>query len=536
MVKVQQKASWDASSLSGSDSDDSSSGSSSKNSSRSNNEESSSDSSEPSSAKNERLKSFSDNHFRDTGNGDMGNKMREKDDYRYSTRPSKQDGGGSKAESEDLTPEINNGAYKWPGQVRRSQRLPNDIENQYETEDSRRAIKKRTLTEESSHLSDETPENLDDKPIEEKPRLPTRERKIITCLTLFLTCLCLLATLGIGIAIGLASAKDESSLSRGVDPALVPTTPPTRSQTTPTVAPQAPSSNSPLETFKPTEDTLLDLLIANSFDDGATLLTAGTPQRSAYEWLSQNTNITEYADDVKLARYALATFYFSTNGPTTWDEEIREGAWMTDAPECEWATTASNQCSDNAYTSLTLDFVGVSGQIPEELALLTGLTRLSIRSEGVGSPSLSGSLPESIGMLENLETIRLNENNIGGVLPTTIGGLSNIRVFLLGGNSIGGTIPSEIGLTGGNTFNFDRNELSGKLPPELFAMETLTALNFEENSLSGTIPTEIGLNPSLNSVNFASNRLTGTIPSEIGSLVTARGKLYRRFLVSISLL
>jgi Leucine-rich repeat (LRR) protein len=292
-----------------------------------------------------------------------------------------------------------------------------------------------------------------------------------------------------------------------------------------------PSSEPSINTLTP-EDTLLELLIANSFDDGAALLAMGTPQRSAYEWLSNNTNITDYSDEVKLARYALATFYYSTNGPTAWDEEIRNDAWVTDAPECEWATTASNQCSDNVYTSLTLDFVGVSGQIPEELALLTGLTRLSLRSEGIGMPSISGSLPESIGLLGNLETIRLNENNIGGTLPTTIGLLSNIRVFLLSGNSIEGSIPSEIGQTSGSTFNFDRNELSGKLPKELFTMETLTALNFEENNLSGTIPTEIGKNPNLNSVNLASNSLTGTIPSEIGNLVTAKGKLCIRIIIS----
>eukprot|EP00980_Cylindrotheca_fusiformis_P007642 scaffold1605_cov141-Cylindrotheca_fusiformis.AAC.5 len=500
MAKVRKKRSWGSSSISGSDSSNSRSGSSSKDSIRSDaNASSSTESIEPSSVKSGRDNSFA--------NSDRKDRRRE----RGASRPVEDVSSQSSREE----------AYRRPGQGPRNQRALPDEENQEMPDRSPRGINKRTATESSPESKErENEAENEDKPVEEKPNFLTRQRKIITCLTLFLTCLCLLVTLGVGIAIGLASAKDDNP-SRAAAPA--PTLAPTRSQPAPTgPVTQPPATDSPIETAGPTDATLLEFLIANSFDDGATLLVDGTPQHSAYQWLSQNKNITEYSDEVKLARYALATFYYSTNGPTTWDEEIRNGSWMTDAPECQWATTSSNQCTDGNYTSLTLDYVGVSGQIPEELALLSGLTRLSLRSEGAAASSVSGSLPESIGRLGNLETIRLNENNIGGVLPTSIGGLSNVRVFLLSGNSIRGSIPSEIGLTGGNTFNFDRNKLSGKLPNELFAMGTLTAVNFEENTLTGTIPTQIGLNPALNFVNFASNTLSGTIPSEIGKLVTAK--------------
>ena len=96
----------------------------------------------------------------------------------------------------------------------------------------------------------------------------------------------------------------------------------------------------------------------------------------------------------------------------------------------------------------------------------------------------------------------------------------------MSGNSLEGSIPSEIGRTMGNTFNFDRNRLTGRLPVQLFRMGTLTALNFEDNMISGQIPRDIGMNPSLNSVNFSNNRLTGTIPTEFGRLVTVRCKSF----------
>lgn len=350
----------------------------------------------------------------------------------------------------------------------------------------------------------------DDSDEQEKRRIkPTRERRIITCLTLALCSICLLATLGIGILIGIATSKESGKN-------------PTANESLTSEPSPSPTINQP--TRSPTTDDLLGLLISKSFDEGASILTSGTPQRAAYEWLLQNSNLDGYSDGVKIARYALATLFYSTNGLSTWDEQIREGGWITDAPECEWASTATNQCTDGVYTSLTLDFVGVSGQIPQELGLLTGLKRLSLRSEGLGSPSVSGTLPDSIGELVDLETIRLNGNNIGGTLPSTVGQLTNIRVFLLSGNSLIGTIPSEIGNTGGNTYNFDGNQLSGKIPIELLTMQTLRSLNFDGNKLSGSIPTEIALNPSLNSLSLSGNKLVGRIPSEIGNLVTINGK------------
>jgi hypothetical protein len=231
-----------------------------------------------------------------------------------------------------------------------------------------------------------------------------------------------------------------------------------------------------------------------------------------------------YTDETKLARYALATFFYATNGPTTWDPSIRDSGWVTDAPECEWASSEDSQCSNGIYTSLTLDFVGVTGQIPPEIDLLTGLRRFSVRSQGPGTPTLSGSIPDSIASLTNLETIRLNDNEIAGTMPTALGQLKNAQVFLFNGNYLGGTIPTEIGLTSGATLNFDNNELKGSIPTELFGLETLTSLNLEGNSLTGPIPSEIGNVPNLNSINFANNDLTSSIPTEIGKLAHVRGE------------
>jgi hypothetical protein len=275
---------------------------------------------------------------------------------------------------------------------------------------------------------------------------------------------------------------------------------------------------------------LLQLLIDNSFDDGVAVTTPGTPQNEAYEWLRTNAFLDVYSDDRKLTRYALATFFYATNGTTSWDPIIRDDGWLTDAPECDWASTANNQCINDVYTSLTLDFVGVAGTIPDEVGLLTGLERFSVRSNVDGGAFLGGTLPESLGSLANVQTVRLNDNNITGIIPTSFGLMTNARVLLLTGNALTGSIPQELGNTQGRTFYFDDNMLSGPIPPQLFeSLTDLNVLNFRNNLLSGAIPTQIGNLGSLASIDFSQNRLGGAVPSEIGRLASVRSGINLSF-------
>ena len=144
--------------------------------------------------------------------------------------------------------------------------------------------------------------------------------------------------------------------------------------------------------------------------------TIGTAQNRAYLWLLNNSNLSTFTDSTKIQRYALATLFYTTNGKTTWQANIRNGGWLTNAPECNWATTASNPCSGTTYTSLTLDFVGVSGQLSPEIGLLSSLSRLNIQGNSGGAPGLSGTLPESLGNLTNMESFRFTNNYITGTI------------------------------------------------------------------------------------------------------------------------
>ena len=234
-----------------------------------------------------------------------------------------------------------------------------------------------------------------------------------------------------------------------------------------------------------------------------------------------NTLLSIYSEQ-KLSRYSLATFFFATNGLVTWDSFIRDDGWITDAPECEWGSTANNQCTNGVYTSLTLDFVGVSGTIPGELGLLTGLKRFSVRGSIKTTYVMSGTLPDVFGSLTNMQTIRLNNNDLSGSIPASFGLMTNCRVLILTGNSLTGKIPRELANIQGRTLNFDNNKISGSIPSELFNLTELNTLNVQNNFLSGTIPSEIVNSKSLSSINLSGNSLTGIIPTEIGSLAEIR--------------
>ena len=84
------------------------------------------------------------------------------------------------------------------------------------------------------------------------------------------------------------------------------------------------------------------------------------------------------------------------------------------------------------------------------------------------------SIPDTIGELVNMVTIRLNDNEIGGTIPTNIGSMSALRVILLSGNSMGGPIPSEIGLlTDLWRFDIGEQHFSGTIPTEMGQLSNL---------------------------------------------------------------
>lgn len=344
----------------------------------------------------------------------------------------------------------------------------------------------------------------------------------------------------------------------------------TPSSSAPTKRPFSPRPSALLITSQPAAidptiaAQLFRLLVPESFDNGASILSEGSPQSLAFQWLASNpTLFTTYADQQIIQRYALATFYFSTDGKN-W---LNGKGWLSDASECTWTTRAIDVplCDGNdLVVNLDVGQNDLAGIVPTEIALLTGLEFLNIR--GGPNTSIGGILPGQIGLLTRLKVFEAQENSFFGQLPFGFRTLRRLEILDLSMNQLSGAISS--GLSQMNSLkvlNLTLNELTGTLPTNLNSLTSLEQLLFGNNSLSGTVRigtsltelknlhlernsfTSIGsevrfmtqlevflvndnnltgrLQPAIGSLGnleklqLSNNELTGSIPTEFGRLV-----------------
>lgn len=139
-----------------------------------------------------------------------------------------------------------------------------------------------------------------------------------------------------------------------------------------TGAPASITAASDAPTPSPTSQefaSLQSLIGAVSFDGGAALSNPSTVQFKALEWLASNEGLNDYPDWRKIQRYALAVFYYSTNG----DGWLKDDNWLSNDDECTWVTFAVDPVcsSDGRFWELVMNGNNVNGTIPSELALLS---------------------------------------------------------------------------------------------------------------------------------------------------------------------
>ena len=300
-----------------------------------------------------------------------------------------------------------------------------------------------------------------------------------------------------------------------------------------------------------------------------------TAQHQAFQWLYGDPNVKSLEEWKITQRFALATFYFSTNGES-W---LRDRGWLDyDVDECDWfydserihyelvpndppCGTDVNGTNYGVYENIWLEGIGVNGTLPLELFSLTSLKTLStsaiaynvIMDEETGFPSedfgsspygLFGPIPTEIGMLSNLERLYLNENKLSSSIPSEIGRLTKLVVFDLNFNEgISGQLPTELGLlthlqeldfvhtdisgpiftdslmrlTNLHHLHLNDNSFTGSITTELLNFPNLTQLGLDNNHITGALPTELGLLTHLQMLYLKGNMISGSIPSEIGS-------------------
>ncbi|KAM5556640.1 hypothetical protein ABKV19_024163 [Rosa sericea] len=170
----------------------------------------------------------------------------------------------------------------------------------------------------------------------------------------------------------------------------------------------------------------------------------------------------------------------------------------------------------NFSTQLTELYLGgnqIAGKIPETLGNLNNLILL-----GLEENLFTGTIPASLGKLQKLQGLYLNSNRLSGRIPSSLGNLTQLFQLYLSANELEGSIPPNIGNCQHlGEMDISHNKLSGDIPSQVIGLSSFSLLlNLSQNSLTGTLPVEVGKLKNINTLDISDNNLTGEIPEIIG--------------------
>ena len=178
------------------------------------------------------------------------------------------------------------------------------------------------------------------------------------------------------------------------------------------------------------------------------------------------------------------------------------------------------QLKKSRYLSIS----GFEGKIPESICELTNLTQLFLET----SKQPVGAVPDCIGRLTKLETIKIDYSNVmsKGIVqpdakfPESIWDLENLENLIVRTiSNTGGPIPGDkvAKMTKLKTLSIADCGITGPIPAEIFGLGNLKDLSLYKNGLTGSIPSEMGNSPKLTYINLYKNQLTGSIPKGVAN-------------------
>uniref|UniRef100_A0A0D3F6A3 non-specific serine/threonine protein kinase n=1 Tax=Oryza barthii TaxID=65489 RepID=A0A0D3F6A3_9ORYZ len=167
----------------------------------------------------------------------------------------------------------------------------------------------------------------------------------------------------------------------------------------------------------------------------------------------------------------------------------------------------------------------LSGYIPEQIGNLVKLRSMKLNSNRL----------LEVGNLAILEDLRLGINKLSSSISNSIGNLAKLSVLILWGNQLSGHIPNNLGdLTKLSLLDLCHNQLSGHIPQELGYLVNLKGLRLCDNMLSGSIPNNLENLTKLTVLSLYKNQLFGHIPQELGYLVNLKNlSLYSNNLIGL---
>ncbi|CAM6125425.1 unnamed protein product [Calypogeia fissa] len=138
------------------------------------------------------------------------------------------------------------------------------------------------------------------------------------------------------------------------------------------------------------------------------------------------------------------------NSLRSWDDTI--------VNPCSWLYV---DCQDNSVIRVDLGFQGFSGTLDPAIGLLSQLEDLKLQNN-----NLTGPIPDSLGNLSNLQSLDFYSNHFTGGIPSSFGRLSSLKFLRLSYNNLSGPIPDSLAnITGLQSLDVSNNNFSGRVPP-----------------------------------------------------------------------
>ena len=203
---------------------------------------------------------------------------------------------------------------------------------------------------------------------------------------------------------------------------------------------------------------------------------------------------------------ALVDLYNATSGPVWTDSS----GWLNPQAVSWHGVTVTG----GHVTHLVLGWNHLSGTIPDSLAELLQLQTIDLSING-----LYGAIPDSLGNLSQLTELDLTGNQLSGNIPGTLGNLSRLQGLALFDNQLTGDIPDSLGnLSQLQGLELWDNQLSGRIPDSLGNLLQVQILNINYNQLTGPIPESLGNLAQAQYIDLSDNQLTGGISASLGHL------------------
>lgn len=167
----------------------------------------------------------------------------------------------------------------------------------------------------------------------------------------------------------------------------------------------------------------------------------------------------------------------------------------------------------NSSSPNCCDWAGITCFSPPSAAAAAAARVVKLE---LGGRRLFGHISESLGDLEQLQTLNLSRNFLKGSIPLSLLHLPQLETLDLSYNVISGSFPSSINLPSIKVINVSENSIGGAVPVGICSNSSrIRVLNAADNFLTGPLPSGLGNCSSIEELGLATNLIHGALPEDL---------------------